>query len=144
MDNTPNFSSPELPRPQSDGSYENIPSGPLESNPENLANTTELISQAQGAIVQAIQPTPQQQPAALPIIPFQQQQDDSQHPSSNPVVAEDNDVLEKEWVDKAKQIVSETRNDPREQTNKFVVMRYDYVKKRYGKEMVVSNDNSGE
>ncbi len=77
-------------------------------------------------------------------VPFQQQQSDDSHVSSNPVVAEDNDVLEKEWVDKAKQIVAETRNDPREQTNKFVVMRHDYVKKRYGKEMVVSNDNSGE
>lgn len=144
MDNTPNFSSPELPRPQADSSFENIPSSPVESNPENLSNAAELINQAQGAVVQAIQPVPQQQPVALPIVPFQQQQSDDSHTSTNPVVAEDNDVLEKEWVDKAKQIVSETRDDPREQTNKFVVMRHDYVKKRYGKEMVVSNDNSGE
>lgn len=47
--------------------------------------------------------------------------------------ADDSDLIEKEWVTKAKEIVENTRNDPYEQTKKMTLFRADYMKKRYNK-----------
>lgn len=55
--------------------------------------------------------------------------------SSNPTTADDVDVIEKEWVDRAKQIVEQTRTDPHEQEKKVSQLQADYLKKRYGKEV---------
>lgn len=51
---------------------------------------------------------------------------------NTPAVADDLDLIEKEWVDKAKQIVAETRNDPYMQNDKMSKYKADYIKKRYG------------
>jgi hypothetical protein len=50
-----------------------------------------------------------------------------------PVVAEDGDLIEKEWVTKAKEIVARTRNDPHQQNKQLSKMKADYLQKRYGK-----------
>lgn len=54
---------------------------------------------------------------------------------SNPAIAEDDDLIEKEWVDKAKQIVSENKKDPYEQEEKVSNLKIDYLKKRFGREL---------
>lgn len=59
---------------------------------------------------------------------------------NNPLVAGDEDVIEKEWVDKAKKIVAQTRNDPREQEREVSRLQADYLKKRYGKEIKLVSD----
>lgn len=61
--------------------------------------------------------------------------DDKSTTMDTPLVAGDDDLIEKEWVDKAKKIVANTKNDPygrEEQVNKLQV---DYLKKRYGREL---------
>jgi hypothetical protein len=55
--------------------------------------------------------------------------------SDSPVTANDDDVIEKEWVDKAKQIILETKDDPHSRTNRVNQLQQDYLKKRYGKEL---------
>jgi hypothetical protein len=50
----------------------------------------------------------------------------------------DSDLIEKEWVDKAKQIVERTRDDPYKQSEELTVFKADYMKKRYGKTIKVS------
>ncbi len=50
-----------------------------------------------------------------------------------PPVAEDSDLIEKEWVDQAKEIVSRTRKDPYQQTKELHKLRSEYMKKRYDK-----------
>lgn len=55
--------------------------------------------------------------------------------SSLPAIADDNDLIEKEWVDKAKQIVNQTKEDPHLQNKEIGKMRVDYLKKRYNKEV---------
>ncbi len=50
-----------------------------------------------------------------------------------PDVAEDTDLIEKEWVDKAKQIVERTRDDPYEQSKELTLFKADYMKKRYNR-----------
>lgn len=50
-----------------------------------------------------------------------------------PAVADDGDVIEKEWVVKAKQIVERTRQDPHLQTKEMHKFKAEYMKKRYNK-----------
>lgn len=52
---------------------------------------------------------------------------------ANPVIADDVDLIEKEWVDKAKAIVSEYKHDPYMQEKEVGKLQADYLKKRYGK-----------
>lgn len=52
---------------------------------------------------------------------------------TNPVVANDDDVIEKEWVDKAKEIIRSTADDPHGRSSKVGELQRDYLKKRYGK-----------
>ncbi|MCA9332371.1 hypothetical protein KDA00_00690 [Candidatus Saccharibacteria bacterium] len=70
--------------------------------------------------------------SAVPIQPVQQ--------ASMPAIADDNDLIEKEWVDKAKQIVEHTRSDPHEQNKEVTKMKVDYLKKRYNKDIKVTDD----
>ena len=55
----------------------------------------------------------------------------------NPAIAGDEDVIEKEWVDKAKKIMLETKDDPFERTNRVNELQRDYLKKRYNKDLGV-------
>jgi hypothetical protein len=55
-----------------------------------------------------------------------------------PADAEDTDLIEKEWVDRAKQIVEHTREDPYEQQRALSQMKADYLKKRYNKDIKIS------
>jgi Txe/YoeB family toxin of Txe-Axe toxin-antitoxin module len=52
-----------------------------------------------------------------------------------PDVAADTDVIEKAWVDQAKKLVSETRNDPFKQSREINKLKADYMKKRYNKDI---------
>ncbi len=56
-----------------------------------------------------------------------------------PTLAADDDVMEKEWVDKAKKIITDTQNDPYKREKAIGKLQADYLKKRYGKELGVSN-----
>ncbi len=57
---------------------------------------------------------------------------------TSPQVAEDVDLIEKEWVLKAKAIVAKTRDDPRQQSTEINQMKADYLKKRYSKDVKVN------
>lgn len=57
----------------------------------------------------------------------------------NPVQAAHNDVIEQEWVDRAKKIISSTRNDPHEQEKAISNLQIDYIKKRYGGDVGAAN-----
>lgn len=52
-----------------------------------------------------------------------------------PQVAADEDLIEKEWVDKAKKIIAETKDDPHAREMQVGKLQTDYLKKRYGKEL---------
>lgn len=55
-----------------------------------------------------------------------------------PATADDNDLIEKEWVAKAKQIVERTRHDPHQQSKELTVFKNDYLNKRYNKTLKIS------
>jgi hypothetical protein len=58
--------------------------------------------------------------------------------SDTPLVAADEDLIEKEWVDKAKKIVEETKDDPYRREQEVGKLQADYLRKRYGKELGAS------
>ena len=55
--------------------------------------------------------------------------------TTSPVIAADEDVIEKEWVDSSKKIVSETQGDPHSRSRRVNKLHADYLKKRFGKEL---------
>ncbi len=60
--------------------------------------------------------------------------------SAQPLIADDVDLIEKEWVEKAKQIVNQTKDDPHTQNKELNNFKAGYIKKRYNKEMIISKD----
>ena len=58
---------------------------------------------------------------------------------STPAIAGDDDLIEKEWVDKLKRIISLTRDDPYERARVIAQLQADYLKKRYNREIGRSN-----
>jgi hypothetical protein len=94
---------------------------------------------------------PQNSPAAQQPDPVQQ--DDIQNPQADdsldkqqfteislPTEAQDSDLIEKEWVERAKQIVEHTREDPYEQLRALSHMKADYLKKRYNKDIKITDE----
>ena len=51
------------------------------------------------------------------------------------LTASDGDLIEKEWVEKAKQIVNQTADDPYQREDSVSKLRIDYLKKRFGREL---------
>lgn len=58
--------------------------------------------------------------------------------SDTPLVANDDDLIEREWVDKAKKIIVETKDDPYRREQEVGKLQADYLLKRYGKELGAS------
>ena len=86
--------------------------------------------------VPAAQPVTFQQPVA----PQSAQTDNIATQNSNPVIADDADLIEKEWVIKAKEIVERTRQDPYTQNKEVEQIKADYMKKRYNKDIKLTED----
>lgn len=147
-DMEPKSYSPELNASTPGGSPESAPNLPTpETNPELPQFTpergpvaperaAEQSAQAQAAI--AAQPVPISLPTPVPV-----QTDDGQAQATasddTPAVAADEDLIEKEWVDKAKKIIAETKDDPAEREKAVGRLQSDYLKKRYGKELGASS-----
>lgn len=55
--------------------------------------------------------------------------------SDTPITANDDDLIEKEWVEKAKKIVADTRDDPYKREEAVNRLQKDYLMKRYGREL---------
>ena len=58
--------------------------------------------------------------------------------TDSPTIAEDVDLIEKEWVAKAKAIVSRTAQDPNLQSKELGKYKADYLKTRFNKEIKAS------
>ena len=101
------------------------PEGGLDVGLERVEQTAEATAAVVDATYQGAPlppPPPQPTPTAAPA-------------DGNPIAAGDEDVIEKEWVDKAKKIIQETKDDPFERTNRVNELQRDYLKKRYNKDL---------
>jgi hypothetical protein len=80
---------------------------------------------------------PSQMPAAVPapILPTLTQSDDSTttHADNSLSSSDDNDLIDKEWVEKAKAIIENNRNDPYKQSEGLTNLKAEYMKKQFNK-----------
>lgn len=86
-------------------------------------------------------------PPTIPVVPVPIPQDDdnttviaTQPISDAPVSAADEDLIEKEWVDKAKKIIEDTKDDPYKRELEIGRLQREYIKKRYGREIGASGE----
>lgn len=137
MEQTPSAPgrSPELPSVSPSPTGETV--GTF-STPEvdrgDLVERQERRGEAPVAAEQATAP-----PVVLPA-PVAPVVDDSATPaaaaaSSLPSNANDDDLIEKEWVDKAKKVIAETKDDPYRREQEVGRLQADYLAKRYGREL---------
>jgi hypothetical protein len=99
---------------------------------QHLASTVNDNSQSKAQIDAAL---------AVPAIPgLAGQASAQQADDSNPIIADDADVIEKEWVERAKEIVYKTKDNPYLQNKAITRMKVDYIKKRYNKDIRISGD----
>lgn len=59
-------------------------------------------------------------------------------PTQNGLNAEDVELIERAWVEKAKAIVNSTHGDPYNQNKELSKVKADYIKKRFDKDIKVS------
>lgn len=112
---------------------EQAPGGP---QPER-GGSGEQVAHSPSASGQPVVAQPSAPPQVQPVV---QSQPSAATDDGHPQIAEDVDVIEKEWVDKAKQIVDATKDDPRAQERKVSELQSVYLKKRYGKDIGVSEE----
>lgn len=128
------------------------PSFELPPQPENLEPGTEQVPQDQEKLVHSPEQTGNQAGTAAPPLqapptqpePTQLQQAQGIDEPTNVVVksvpvvddgleAHNVDLIEKEWVDKAKDIVAKTQDDPFHQKNEISKVKAQYIQKRFNK-----------
>jgi hypothetical protein len=109
------------------------PQNPYKNNGEFQVNP-EIHEQKTGAGAGENQ-APQQPlaPVVQPTIhPIQPVQLNAPMVDDNPLVADDVDLIEKEWVQKSKAIQKKFRDDPHQQRNQVSALNADYLNKRFG------------
>lgn len=107
----------------------NNPEANLERSAESAGRKTETNTNVSDANMAMVLPMP-----VLPVI----SDDNFTTDSSYPLIANDDDLIEKEWVDKAKKIIAETKDDPYQREKEVSKLQVDYIKKRYGRELGVA------
>lgn len=111
---------------------------------EAASRRNEQVERGLARRVEVAAQMPAQVPAsALPApVPVSDPQavDDSQISSPAPLVAADEDLIEKEWVDKAKKVIADTKDDPYRREKEVSRLQIEYVRKRYGR--VIGGDNA--
>lgn len=102
----------------------------------------ESLSKNDAASQGSLPPVPQALPAIPNLstgMPLPSQQVSGRIPSLN-LPADDVDLIEKEWVEKAKEVVGATRGDPHAQNNEMNKIKADYIKKRYNKDIKLNEE----
>ena len=112
-------------------SHENEPSSKMSSVPE--------VPKTSKGIVQPPKPIPKTDPLGQALFNIstlstslpKEEPGSTQNTNVSPAIAEDVDVIEKEWVDKAESIIEATKNDPFEEEEQVETLQLDYLDKRY-------------
>ena len=133
---------PVLPRPDSlestAPSQDLQPVAPQVHSAENVSNVAPEQPR-EGLAGPILSQPPQQQPissAASQVTALPDPQQSQMVP--DPQIADDVDVIEKEWIDKAKKIVSTTKDNPHQQEKEVSKLQATYLMKRYNKQVKLS------
>jgi hypothetical protein len=117
---------------------------PSEQSGLNLPSPVNAQQPASGPVPESNQQTAAQMPT-VPLPSTTQLPQNSSAANLNSTsqivmqtLADDTDLIEKEWVSKAKQIVEHNREDPYEQSKELTIFKADYMKKRYNRTIKLS------
>ncbi len=136
---------PELPQVrQNVEAPPQIPGG-IERSPEQATQTPEIQTGVEAGPDPGVAQQKPVIPTVLPVVTVSQPvQDDTQTVASDddtPLTAADEDLIEKEWVEKLKKIITLTRDDPYERSRVIAQLQADYLKKRYNKVLGQNQNN---
>lgn len=106
---------------------------PLEAAPVNGQERFEQAAEAGARVSDAAAASTTATAIAAPVAPVQAPAGQQVASTTTPMVAADEDLIEKEWVDKAKEIITQTKDDPHARTAQVNALQRDYLQKRYGK-----------
>lgn len=121
-----------LPPPLTGEQAYSAPTEQASTTPEQGAATPEQLLQPAVASPVPVPPIPMPQTQTV-AQPAAQQTTSVSTNGATQAVADDGDLIEKEWVNKAKQIVERTRDNPYQQSEELTVFKADYMKKHYNK-----------
>jgi len=138
---------PKLPAPnpgpeRSSAIYgQNLEQVSFSPSPEtNIERRVEQVEQRSEAVSASVMATPILPPPAMYTEPSTDPNNTLTQPvSSTPLVANDDDLIEKEWVDQAKKIIIQTKDDPYRREQEVGKLQADYLRKRYGRELSASS-----
>lgn len=122
----------QLPMPPTVGPEAAPSLPPLDARIERGQEQVEQVAEARAQVSDAAAMATGAVPVA-PVVPVHNQPGQASTSSTTPLVAADEDLIEKEWVDKAKEIIEQTQGDPHARTQKVNELQRDYLQKRYGK-----------
>lgn len=116
---------------------EQTPGQPAERQFEVGHENTERQGEVMGGVVSTTTlPPPLVAPLPQPVVTDQVQ--GTPPTTDTPALASDEDLIEKEWVDKAKKIIAQTKDDPYRREQEVSKLQADYLRKRYGRELGTS------
>lgn len=109
---------------------------PNSANPLSTQISFDATNQVANPVAGSASTNPLQQ-VAVPqqIVSAQQTSGQNTPQTSGPAIADDIDLIEKEWVVKAKEVVDKTKDNPYLQNKAISEMKADYIKKRYNKDL---------
>lgn len=107
----------------------------LKEQAKELRPDSETTTGKQQATTLSSSPAPPQQPIIVPIPVKLGDADDTSASGTltTDLSAQDVDLIEKQWVERAKAIVARTQNDPYIQKKEINKAGADYIKKRFNK-----------
>ena len=108
--------------------HESLPAPSFE-HAEQRSEATPLASPPQPQVV--VLPTPVSVPVSSDDSVATSLSGDDDTPTSASV----NELIEKEWVNKAKKVISETKDDPYRREQEVNKLQADYLFKRYGRKL---------
>ncbi len=112
----------------------------LGSNPEVAPELVQAIPERRE--IEALPPVVQAPAPILPIQPTAAAQQGDDATNSNPSVAGDDDLIEKEWIDKIKKVIESTKENPYRRELEIGKLQRDYIRKRYGRVIGALDDAS--
>jgi hypothetical protein len=125
----------ELPQPQENTPVEGNEQLPPQPETRAMQPPATVPSTIQQPLIPL--PTAPTEPVNTSVSPVGQTQLVS---TATTLIADDTDLIEKEWVIKAKAIVAYTKDDPHMQNREMTKMKADYLKKRYNKDLKLSEN----
>jgi len=130
-----------MPQPQFE-----IPQTPQVGQERQTEQAIEKRQISENAHSKAAPKLPTQTPIPVPSVPAQQtqkipiQDQGTLSTFTAGLSAQDADLIEKEWVQRAKSLVAQTQDDPFKQKNEMSKIKADYIKKRFNKTIPVEDN----